>query len=279
MRKKLNQINNAIRSYGIKSSLRSIASIIISDVVIVSFRKTGKTWLRLMIAKAIAEQYKIKKINLNTEFMTVFKKCPNVMFSHAGTTKKKNNLDFRKIFKDKKIIFLSRDPRAMMPSLFHDYTKRERSFKGNISEFIRDPYIGVKSVIDSMNGWADILKKGDKALTITYEDLFINTNEELEKIFSFIGINIDPENIKKAVNYGSKDNMREMEKSGEFKDTRMIPVDKKDINTFKARKCKLGSFQEELSPEDIKYINEQIKKNLNPFFSYDNYDYVNMVEK
>ena len=53
--------------YNPKSILKGMASYLVSDVVIVSFRKTGKTWLRLMLINAISNQYNIKnnfRINL-----------------------------------------------------------------------------------------------------------------------------------------------------------------------------------------------------------------------
>ena len=92
-----------------------------------------------MLGKVLEEQYKIKKLRLDTEYMTLFKSLPNVLFSHGGCTKNNNTLDFRKVFKDKKVVVLARDPRAVIVSLFYDHTTRNIWYEGNnISEFIRD---------------------------------------------------------------------------------------------------------------------------------------------
>src|SRR3989338_3829998 len=110
----------ALKRYSLKSICRSAFSSVISDVVVVSFRKSGRTWLRLMLSKVIADQYKMKELKLDTEYMTLFKSLPNVMFSQAGTTQTNNQLDFRKLYRKKKIVLMIRDPRAVLVSLYHE---------------------------------------------------------------------------------------------------------------------------------------------------------------
>ena len=95
-----------LKRYGLKSFFKNVFSITASDAVVVSFQKSGRTWLRLMFGKILEEQYKIKKVRLDTEYMTLFSSLPNVLFSHGGCTKKNNTLDFRKVFKNKKVTLI-----------------------------------------------------------------------------------------------------------------------------------------------------------------------------
>lgn len=260
----------AVKKYGLKNFLSNVFSIAISDAVVVSFQKSGRTWLRLMLGKALSRQYGIKKINLDTEYMTLGKKIPNILFSHGGCTKNNNKLNFRKIFRNKKLVLLARDPRALMVSLFHDHTKRNYWYEGKtISDFIRSEW-GLAKVIRFMNDWAEELEaRGERnSLLVKYEELYLNSSQELKKFLDFLGIETTEEIIKEAVDYGSAENMRKMELANAFKDRRMKPGDAKDKQSYRTRKCKLGSFKEELGEKDLDYIDEKLKESLNPAFGY-----------
>jgi len=275
MEKKRNSVLYAVETYGLKSFLRNVFSIAISGAAAVSFQKSGRTWLRLMLGKVLSRQYGIKEIRLDTEYMTLFKPVHNILFSHAGCTKKDNKLNFQKIFRNKKLVLLVRDPRAVMVSLFHDHTKRNLWYEGNNqSEFIRDRDWGLAKLIKFMNGWAEEVKKRKEGevLMIKYEGLYTNTAGELKKFLDFLGIKYTEDMISEAVQYGSVNNMRKMELAGTFKDRRMRPADIRDQQSYRTRKCKLGSFREELSKGDLDYIDEELRSKLNPMFGY-NYEW------
>ncbi len=258
-----------LRRYGLKSFLKNVFSIAASDAAVVSFQKSGRTWLRLMLGKVLEEQYKIKKLRLDTEYMTLFKSLPNVLFSHGGCTKNNNTLDFRKVFKDKKVVVLARDPRAVIVSLFYDHTTRNIWYEGNnISEFIRDGQWGLPKVMKFMNAWGEELQRRDNILLIRYEDLYTDTKKELKRFLEFIGLTATEEVLDHAVEYGSVKNMRKMELKNEFKDKRMLPGDVKNKNSYRTRNCKLGSFREELKKEDLDYITKVINEQLHPIFNY-----------
>lgn len=292
MEEKNTSLAYAVQQYGIKNFLKNAFSIAVSDAVVVSFQKSGRTWLRLMLGKILEKQYGIKKIKMDTEFMTLFKPLPNVLFSHAGCTKNHNQLNFRKIFRSKKVVVLARDPRALMVSLFHDHTKRNKWYQGGSqSDFLRNQDWGLPKVIKFMNDWAEEIKqrrqkeelkeeqkKGQKEeqkkhkeiLLMKYENLYLDTAGELKRLLDFLGLQAGDEIIEEAVQYGSVDSMRRMELAGTFKDARMLPGDVRDRQSYRTRKCKLGSFREELSKEDIDYINRELKEKLDPLFGYPN---------
>ncbi|MEK6899823.1 MAG: sulfotransferase domain-containing protein, partial [Nanoarchaeota archaeon] len=258
-----------LKRYGLKSFFKNVFSITASDAVVVSFQKSGRTWLRLMFGKILEEQYKIKKVRLDTEYMTLFSSLPNVLFSHGGCTKNNNTLDFRKVFKNKKVVVLARDPRAVMVSLFYDHTTRNLLYEGdNISEFIRDENWGLPKVMKFMNSWGEELKQRENVLLIRYEDLYTDTKKELKRFLEFLGLTATEEVLDHAVEYGSVRNMRKMELKNEFKDKRMLPGDVKNQNSYRTRNCKLGSFKEELKKEDLEYITKVIKEQLHPIFNY-----------
>jgi len=260
----------ALKRYRVKSIARSVFSLAISDVVVVSFRKSGRTWLRLMLSKILTEQHKIAEMKLDTEYMTLFKALPNVMFSQAGSTQRNNNLDFRKLYRGKKVVLMVRDPRAVMVSLYHDYNSRKVWKEGKtISEFIRDQDWGLAQVVRFMNLWAEELQHRNDILVLKYEDLYLETMQEMKRFLNYIPLAAEDAVIESAVHFGSAKNMRKMEEQKTFNDARMLPANAADPNSYTARKCKLGSFREELAAEDLSYITEQMKLQLNPIFGYE----------
>jgi hypothetical protein len=46
----------------------------------------------------------------------------------------------------------------------------------------------------------------------------------------------------------------------------MIPGDKKDQSSFKVRQGKVGGYVQELSEDDLDYINKVIEENGAPFY-------------
>jgi len=241
----------------------------ISDAHVVSYRKSGRTWLRLLIAKVLSESYGFKKIKLDTQYMTLFSKAPNVVFSHAGCTINDNKVNFKKLLRKKKIVFLSRDPRDDVVSLYNDYTKRDNVCEMDPSSFIRDEKYGVGMIVRYLNSWkAEMDKRQGDFLLVRYEDMKKDAGHELRRVLDFLKIKYTPEVIEKAVEYGSFSNMRKMEATDTFDDKRMQARDKDDISSYKTRKGKVGSHKEELSAEDILYLDEQVKAHLDPEFGY-----------
>jgi hypothetical protein len=260
----------AFSVYTPKSIFFNIGSIISSDVVVVSFQKCGKTWLRLMLSNILQEKFNIKKVKLNLQEMTWFTKAPNILISHGGSTKDNNKIKFENVFRKKKIILLCRDPRDIVVSLFHGSRTRDKVYDGaNISEFMRDPACGFPKIVSFMNLWANEYKKRPQDfITVKYEDLKNDTKKELEKITTFIGVDASDDLLSRTVEYGSFQNMRKMEMEGKINDYRMKPGNKNDPNSFRTRKGKVGGYKDELSQEDQDYIDNQVKENLDLFYGY-----------
>lgn len=275
----IKSIGCLIKSSGLRKCIFNMFSVLVSDVYVVSYMRCGQTWLRMMLIKVLCLKYGFKTDSLETQFMTIFRSAPNVFFTHSGSTIKcfhdKQISKFINLYKGKKIILLVRDPKDTIVSSYHDFTKRrckileEDPYQGSVSDFIRDKGLGIEKPIRFMNIWAEEMeKRKDDFLLIRYEDLKKNTAKELRKVFDFLKVDVSDEIISKAVKFGSFDNMRKMELERVYQDNRMLPVDIKDVNSYRARKGKVGSYKEELCKKDIEYIENYVSNRLNPVFGY-----------
>jgi len=93
------------------------------DVLIISFPKCGRTWLTMILARIFQKKYNLpEKEVINIEKISKkINKLPKIRVIHKNSPQKKRAEDLSKKktgYKDKGIIFLVRDPRDVIVSLF-----------------------------------------------------------------------------------------------------------------------------------------------------------------
>lgn len=249
---------------------------LITDVYVISFPKCGRTWLRILIGRAFQQYFNLAIPNeyyLNIHKMNdINKKIPRIAFRHENSPqwKKPEELSEDKSrFKKHKVIFLVRDPRDVLVSLFYQKKKRLSAYDGTIHDFIREPTGGIESIIKYYNIWSNNKNVPKELLIVRYEDLISNTHDELSKIMRFFGFEeIDDTIISDAVEFASFGKMRKMENENFFSAARMKPAKDGDESSFKTRKGKVGGYKEILDKEDIEYLDKQIHSSLLDVFRY-----------
>ena len=233
---------------------------------LVSFPKTGRTWLMYMINQ-IKEQgnHRLKK-----EKYFIFKEHDNSeIILEDGT--RNNPLDVFKFtsrfrYRRGKVIFLVRDPRDVIVSHFHQVTKRAKKpfIFNSISEFVKDDILGFKRIIYFYNLWYFQKQKPKDFLLIKYEDLLENGIQTLSEITSFLNISITTNNLQEIYHQSSSDKMRKKEKANQLEGFNDFG---KSRDQLKVRNARIGGYKSELSEEDILYCNKEMK-NLNTYFGY-----------
>ena len=101
------------------------------------------------------------------------------------------------------------------------------------------------------DAWAGSLDVPAKVLVVRYEDLHTDPHEGVRRVLEFVGLAVDPAVIGEAIRYGSFENMRRLEETDELGSWRLRPVRRGDLNTYKTRKGRVGSYLEELLPGDV----------------------------
>jgi hypothetical protein len=245
-----------------------------SDIVILSFPKSGRTWLRVLMGKALQEHLKCTNDLLPTlEAMATasYPSIPNFLVDHGGATTQahSDSVDVSKVkYKDKKIILLARDPKDVVVSAyFHKSKRKKREFNASFSDFLRDDVGSLKTYLAFLNSWANTKDVTDR-LIVRYEEMHSEPVAVLRGIFAFAGVkDISTENITAAIEFGRFDNMRELEKSDALGSDRLRPINPNDESSYKTRKGEVGGFVEHFSGDDLAYANSLLKE-LNPIFGY-----------
>jgi len=214
-----------------------------------------------------------KRLNLDIYKMTFDSKIINVATDPRPGNYSSFNPDKLKIpksFKNKKIIFLVRDPRDVVVSYFFEWTKRRKLiYEKRLSDFIKEDFT-LKQIVSYMNLWAGQMEQRESQfLMIKYEDLHKNPGIELNRMLNFLKVEISERTKHEAIINSSFDNMLGMEKGDIFKgDHRLQATNKKDRDSYKMRKGKIGDHINHFSQNDLNYANNFIIKNLNPCFNY-----------
>ena len=233
---------------------------------LVSFPKTGRTWLLHMInqMKELSihplknQKYFIFNEHDNSEIIIEngFRNNPLAIFRFTG----------RNRYRRGKVIFLVRDPRDVVVSHYHQVTKRAKNpfIFNSISSFVTDEVIGFNRIIHYYNVWYKNKSVPQDFLLVKYEDLLENGVQELQKINNYLSLKVSVSDIEKVYEESSANKMRKKEIENQLEGFEDFGKEK---NQLKVRNAKIGGYLNELSGEDKAYCNEKMKE-LNSYFNY-----------
>ncbi len=255
-----------------------------SDWVLMSWGKSGRTWLRVMLSRA----YQLKG-NLAASTLLDFdnlrridRQLPAVFFTHNNYLRDYTGNEHSKShFKGKRIVLLVRDPRDVAVSQFFQWQFRMRPNKKFINDypphganidiwdFVLDEEAGVPRIIDYFNGWAQAIPELRDVLVVRYEDMRKEPAAVLAKILAFTGTAVTVAQVQEAVEFAALDNMKKMEQDKFFKGSgaRVKPGDHDNPDSYKTRKAKVGGYRDYFSEAQCRQL-EQMVARLDPVFGY-----------
>jgi len=232
------------------------------QVFVVSYPKTGRTWLRIMVAKYLCDRYGWDERNVARSELLI-ERCglPRTLFMHgqAGFDQGIHWRDLdpnRAAFRGKRVMLLGRDIRDTMVSAYLWATKRLRIFDGSISDFIRDGHLGAPKFLAFYRHWYEARGIPAAFEFVRYEDIHRDPARILANTLTFIGApQLDQAFVQKAVAFASIPNLRRMELEGHT----LTLKDREgphggDPEAFKFRRGQVGRFIDYLSQEDISYL-------------------------
>ncbi len=215
----------------------------------ISYPKSGRTWIRFILVELGVS----KKIHFHHDTFE---------FNDGAKPKLNFEIDERikKYSVNDKIIYLERDPKDVMVSLYHQITGRFKDFfkyEGSISDFIRDDYFGAENLAKFRYIWNTVVKQ-KSFLKITYEECHDDLSAVIIKILNYYELEIDKNKIEEAVKKASFDNMKNIERSQSFSQPWLRPRN----NAYKVREGKVGSYKNYLSKKDIEYLSTIFGKDV-----------------
>lgn len=256
-----------------------------ADCVIVSYGKSGRTWLRVMLSRFYQLKYGLPDNSLIV-FDNLHAKnrdIPRLFFTHDNYLKDvTGNADSKKDYYRKKVVLLVRDPRDVVVSQYFQWKHRMHPWKKRLNnypahgadtneyQFAMDRHVGLPKIVDFFNLWASEADKIDQLLVVRYEDMRKDTAQVLEQILNFIGTPASPEEIQDAVNFSSMENMKKMEQERTFwlSGSRMLPGDRNNPDSYKVRRGKVGGFSDYFDEDQVNSIEQLLQQTLQPVYGY-----------
>lgn len=268
------------------------------QVTVISFPKSGRTWLQVMMGEYITRYCRLDVGNVIAlhQYTKRLEGIPRIRFSHDFRPQWKTPDELqndKSMYRHQKILLLVRDPRDVLVSSYFEKTRRKPAkrkekprFTGSINDFVRQDIGGIDTIIAFYNNW---LRNRDVPLDfriVRYEDLRADTREVFAEILEYIGIpGVKAEILDEVMELGRIEKMRKMEAQsarGEhgtrrtdpnvesaFMTRAFQPADPNDPETFKVRKGKVGGYVDYLGEEEIALLGRKIRDELDPEFGYD----------
>lgn len=257
------------------------------DAVIVSFPKTGYTWLSSMLRQIIVDAYGRPTADLGKVFvhdhrpsqvLSLPHGIPLIYHNHFITKAPapphlENMIAWLTPFRHKPMLVLFRDVKDVLVSYYMETVFREERpyFTGTVDEFVMSDNYGAKKFVLYHNALAQFRRTSRAPLLIThYEDLWSDTAETLKRTALFLGIgNTTDATINRAVETWSLTNMRRMEETATPETALVpdlhVPVSGRDEGR-RARIGGSGNWRRHLSAEVAAWADDYVAQNIDPLF-------------
>lgn len=243
-----------------------------ADAFLISYPKSGRTWLRYLLSCYFAD---VGALGFEPDLKTTFRVLPNfdldrvrgIANSNVGEGRSRiptilvSHLQYRqRLFLDRPVIFLVRDPRDVIVSAYFHATRHKKVFHGDMAAFLDDPTYGPPALLRFLNGWAEGLH-GRRHLLVSYERMQADPHGTVASILAFLGVEVDETALDRAVAAAQFDRMRDKEQA------QGIPghdYDRSDALSLRMRSGRAGGFSDWLTDDQADRVMQMCRAGLTP---------------
>jgi len=260
-----------------------VQSFAAADVLVISFTKSGRTWLRVLISNYFARRFDLSEQELidGANFNRQVAAIPKVFFA-PDTRFPYPELGPAAVAatSEQKVVFLVRDPRDVAVSLYyhvkHRASDRELGRKKipgaarelDLDAFVLDPDFGAARAIGYMNRWARERDRLTQSYVLRYEDLRADTAAAFSDLLRFLAQPATPELIADVIAFAAFDSLQQKEREGFFNSDRLGQRRAGDSTTGKVRQGRVGGYAAQLRPETRDALDRLVARELDPGYGY-----------
>lgn len=258
----------------LKRDLRDAAWLSEADAVIISYPKSGRTFVRAMLARLYQRRFGIDERGL-LEFSMLRaapQHVPRLLFTHAGDTMREpDEIALEPSdYAHAKVVLVARHPGDIAVSRYHHLKHRSRDkarqrLAGQpLEKFVWDRQGGIPSTVAFLNRVAAL----PGVTIIRYEDFLAEPEQALGHLAQAIGLDVPHEDIADAARFGSLANLKEREREGYFTSSRLRQAKKGDERSGKVRSGTSGGYRTQLGKRAAARIDAYVREHLDPRFGY-----------
>jgi hypothetical protein len=198
------------------------------DVLLVSYPKSGSTWLRFLLAHALTSaEPDFDSIRSTLPPLGLHQRAPRLVAGGGRLIRSHEPLGAAPALGRQAAVYLVRDARDVALSYF-EHERRSTRFDGELLEFLAG---FTQGNVGSYGSWQEHVLSAlahETAgrvpfLRVRYEDLRADTVGELARILRFLGVEPDAAALVAVVEANTKARMRAKESSSTF--LRSMPTD------------------------------------------------------
>ena len=262
-------------------SLRRLRRLRRADAVVVSYPKSGRTWLRAMLSHLYHQRYGMPETELIDceNFNKLEPRVPAILFTHDDMSERWNRTPAiaLRALAPKRIVLLVRDPRDVVISQYFQLTKREtaevaaraRAADGTtmgLATFVAGAEL--ERIIGFMNRWAATLPRLPQTMQLTYEAMRSEPEASLEAVTTFLGETFTAEEIAAAVAFARFDSLKAKERDGFFRSFRLQAGSTEDAESFKVRRGKVRGYLDYLAEHEADDLDRRVNAGLADLYPY-----------
>ncbi|BBK29474.1 sulfotransferase domain-containing protein [Stella humosa] len=251
------------------------------DAFVLEYPKCGRTWLRLMIGRAVALATGLDLADPTDlgRLASLRPGLPRILVTHDDDPELKRVEDIwrdKTIYRGRRVLLQIRDPRDVVVSYFFHRTTRNHEaapvapYQGTMATFARHPQGGIPNIVAFYNAWAAGRDEPAALLRLDYEDLVADPAAGLAAALAFLELpSPGPDGIRAVVEDSSFARMQALEAAGTVPGRRLTLVDPSNPEARKVRRGKVGGYRDYLAADDIAWIEDYLARHLDPW--YDRY--------
>jgi hypothetical protein len=259
-----------------RRGLRDSAWLSEADATVVSFPKSGRTYVRAMLARLYQRRFGIDERAL-LEFPLLRRgpeAAPRLFFTHAGDAMRRPDeisID-PSDYAHTRLVLLARHPGDIAISRYHHLQHRSSNrarkqlAEQPLEAFIWTEQGGIPSIVHFLNQFARI----PGIMIIEYESFLLDPAKALTKLASGIWLDVTREDIDDAVEFALLSNLRKLEREGYFTSSRLRRHRKDDDKSGKVRNGSSGSYRTDLSPGEAGLVESYLHEHLDARFHWPN---------
>lgn len=260
-----------------------------SDLLILSFPQSGRTWLRLRLGFALAHHHRLRIsvpflvheiLNNRLHYHSV--RIPRLTFGHdigslvhhAFDPDEEQPPSIADALRGKTVLLLLRDPRDVVVSRFFHLNKRKRPpdpkhYPGSLEAFLREPASAVAAMVRYYNVVFRDLPTAGVSRIVHYEDMHRHPERELRAVLHLAGVDAaSDETLRDAFERASFDAMRGYEERRYSRTRSLTPSEQGNYETYKTRRGAVGRHSQEMSPAELELLESLLRTGLDPAFPH-----------
>jgi hypothetical protein len=227
--------------------------VLADDVFIVSYPKSGNTWVRFLVGNLLDPERAVTFANLESRIPDIYTRRHRNLLRSPNPRYLKSHEPFDPRYRT--VIYIVRDPRDIVLSYYNHQIKFGKvpgdfPFDEFTRRFVKGTVAPYGSWSEHVGSWLGARRGTEGFLTLRYEDLSVDPLNEVARVASFLKLDVKEGDVATAVQFSSIERLRELERkhANQWVSTSGTRT---DMSFF--RRGKVGAWQKEL-PQNLQRL-------------------------